>query len=229
LKSPERRRSLLRLALEKRLRDVCRSIRQLRPNGFGEHAPFVSELQAQASSTSFTHTRLPQSAASGWSACDEDYLEALRALALGKGLSTRSSDAPPIEPFLASLYEARRDRAERLRLLIERYSCPLNIVADSEAEVREHLLERLMVQDRAQVESGAIELTGERDALLKLNLLAVYAAHAWDLRYLDALNYYYELLTERGEHENHWSVLFISYLGLYARALNTWLNQQLSE
>lgn len=227
MKSPERRRELIRLALEKRLGEVCRSIRHLRPADFGEHAPFVSELQAL--STGFTHIRAPQSAAGRWSACAEDYLAALRALALGKELSTRSIDARPVESFLASLYEARRDRTERLRLLMERYSCPLNIVIDSELEVREHLLERLMVQERAQVERGAIEIVDDEDLLLKLNLLAVYSAHAGDLRYLDALNYYYELFTERGGGEKRWSALFASYLGLYARALNAWLNRQLSE
>jgi hypothetical protein len=228
LKSPERRRELIRLALEGRLRDVRQSIRQLRPADFGEQAPFVSELQAQASLTGFT-SQSHQSVESGWSACDEDYLEAFRSLALGQELSTRSIDAPPVEPFLASLYEARRDRTTRLRLLAERYVCPLNITADSEDEAREHLLERLMVQDRARVESGAIEIAVDEDVLLKLNLLAVYAAQTDDLRYLDALNYYYELFAERGEDENQRSVLFASYLGLYARALDTWLNRQPSE
>jgi hypothetical protein len=228
LKSPERRRELIRLALEKRLRDVRQSIGQLRPADFGEHAPFISELQAQASLTSFT-SQPHQSAASGWSACDEDYLEALRTLAQGKELSTRSTDAPLAEPFLASLYEARRDKTTRLRLLMERYGCPLNITADSEAGVREHLLERLMVQDRARVESGAIEIAGDEDVLLKLSLLAVYAAQTDDLRYLDALNYYYELFAERGGDEKGSSTLLASYLGLYARALDTWLNRHLSE
>ena len=86
-----------------------------------------------------------------------------------------------------------------------------------------------MVQDRARVESGAIEIAVDEDVLLKLNLLAVYAAQTDDLRYLDALNYYYELFAERGEDENQRSVLFASYLGLYARALDTWLNRQPSE
>jgi hypothetical protein len=239
LKSLSRRVELVRVALGARLRDVCQSIRQLRPSDFGEHDWFIQELQAQASSsgTILVAARQRQiTTNTGWFTCDRDCLEALCMLALGEDLTAASSeagngssDAPPVEPFLASLYAAKRDPAQRQRLLLERYGCPLNIAADSEARAREHLLERLMVQDRARVESGAIDAADNPDVLLKLNLLAVYAARATDLRYVDALNYYYELFMGRDEHEKRSSPLFASYLGLYARALYAWLNQQLSE
>jgi hypothetical protein len=231
LKSHERRRELIRAALEKRLRAVCESIRQLRPADFGEHERFVYKLQAKTVPAKLSSAELPQSvrASSGWLICDSDCLESLRRLSLGEELPASLIAAPPAAPFLSSLYAARRDPLERFRLLVERYGCPLNIAADSEQGAREHLLECLMVRERAQVESGAVEAAGNDDLLLKLNLLAVYAALGEDLRYLDALNYYYELFITRGKREGGSSPLFASYLGLYAHALYVWLNQQLSE
>lgn len=139
-------------------------------------------------------------------------------------METRPGPRPPVEPFVASLHAARRKPEERFRLLIERYSCPLNIALGEESEIREHLLERLMVQDRAKFESKAPDISLD-DVLLKLNLLAIHAARSDDLRYLDALNYYYELQEDwKSFGPEPW--LLASFLGLYAGALYAWLNQR---
>ncbi|HYO91738.1 MAG TPA: hypothetical protein VEQ40_08885 [Pyrinomonadaceae bacterium] len=225
------RKELIRTALMERLGQLrSERIAALRPQDFGAHAPFVSELQARISALSMEAASAgyhqPTTDAGGWTEWAGDCLEALRRLALGEALTTTSSAAVPVEPFLASLYEVRRKPHERFRLLVERYACPLNITRDGEREVREHLLERLMVQDRALVESGHMDGVSVDDVLLKLNLLAVYAARSEDLRYLDALNYYYEF-HERLNPAGTQKWLLASYLGLYAGALIAWLNQRL--
>ena len=98
-----------------------------------------------------------------------------------------------------------------------RYRHPLNIAAPSEDEVREHLLERLMVSDRARIEQNAS--VDADDLLLKLNLIAINASLSRDLRYLDALNYYYELLPAAWYPESPQNWLRGSFLTFYARAL----------
>ena len=55
----------------------------------------------------------------------------------------------------------------------------------------EETLRRLMVNDRAKIERREkAEMTGVFD---RLDMIAEYAVSSPDLRYLDALNYYYEL------------------------------------
>jgi len=67
----------------------------------------------------------------------------------------------------------------------------LNIGTVSEFGVAEELLRQSMVPDRGKLETGA-----ECDVdmvLLKLNLVGIRAMITRDLRFLDALNYFYEL------------------------------------
>ncbi|HEX8749160.1 MAG TPA: hypothetical protein VF717_18430 [Pyrinomonadaceae bacterium] len=225
---PSRRTELIRSALHERLGQLlAERVASLRPTDFGAHAPFVSELQSRMASLRLEPTvaRL-QPMPGGWTEWEGDCAGALRKLALGEALTTGLSDARPAGPFLASLNEVRRKPRERFRLLTERYACPLNITLDGEREVREHLLERLMVQDRAQVEGGRLESLAVDDVLLKLSLIGIYAAQADDLRYLDALGYYYELY-ERLKLTEAEPWLLASYLGLYAHALHSWLNRKL--
>lgn len=219
----------MRAALQERFDELCgKRIAALRPADFGTHASFVSELQSTVSGPGLNFAQHHQTAyaASGWTEWEGDCAGALRRLAIGEALETRPGACPPVEPFLASLQQVKRKPDERFRLLMERYRCPPNIALDEEREVREHLLERLMVQERALAESGDIRSISVDDVLLKLNLLAVYAAGTEDLRYLDALNYYYEL-QESWNQTGPKSWLLASYLGLYARALSVWLNQRL--
>lgn len=226
------RRELIRGALQERSDELWfKRIAELVPAEFTEASAFVTALQAQKSPSAGEASLLAhQTTANGWMERDGDCFEALRRLSLGEELPARVKNAPAVEPFMASLQSARRVPAERFRLLVERYSFPPNIALDAEHDVREHLLERLMVQDRARLESDSIAAVDSDDLLLKLNLAAIYAAHSTDLRYLDALNYYYELWPERWQMQGERApLLFISFLGLYARALSAWLKAKLSE
>ena len=109
----------------------------------------------------------------------------------------------------------------RFELLTTRYLHPLNVAAPSEHRIREHLLERLMVADRARIEQHSLHLLNPDDLLLRLNLIAIYASFTTDLRYLDALNYYYELLPSDWCSNNS---LRLSFLNFYLRALATHIN-----
>jgi hypothetical protein len=57
------------------------------------------------------------------------------------------------------------------------------------------------------------------ELLLLLNLCAVHACTTNDLRFLDALNYHYELLPANWHPASQHAWLLVSYFGLYARAL----------
>ena len=81
------------------------------------------------------------------------------------------------------------------------------------------MLERLMVADRARIEQGSLHLLHADDLLLRLNLIAIYASLTADLRYLDALNYYYELLPADWSPATPHSWLRVSFLNFYRRAL----------
>lgn len=225
------RAKLLHKALAGRLRELrAESIGGLRPQEFGHDAEFVSQLQAEAlkEGDSWPGPSIAlQAVTRGWAACGESCLEALRKLSLREELALSLSDAPPLEPFLSSLQSCAGEPQCRFRLTIERYACPLNITFDGEGPVREHLLERLMVQDRSRLERGVMEAYGFDDALLKLNLLALCAARSKDLRYLDALNYYYELRPEGWRPSKGARWLLVSYFGLYAQALFLWLDRKL--
>lgn len=151
---------------------------------------------------------------------------ALFARALGYPQQLLPAEPPLVEPFLEALVSSRADARLRVMLLSERYANPLNFTLPEEAEVREFVLTRLMAHDRARIEKGAIEEINADDLLVMLNYVAVYAACGTDLRFLDALNYYYELLPEgwhrdAGQH----AVLLASYLALYAGALAAWIRE----
>ena len=81
---------------------------------------------------------------------------------------------------------------------------------------------RLMTADRARIENNSADAVNAEDLLLKLNLISVHASTATDLRFLDALNYYYELLPVTVFPESQHAWLLISWFALYARALNSW-------
>jgi hypothetical protein len=81
-----------------------------------------------------------------------------------------------------------------------------------------------MANDRARIEKNSVSAVASADLLLRLNLIAVHAARTPDLRFLDALNYYYELLPDGWQPKDaqHYRLL-ISYFALYARALAAWI------
>lgn len=82
-----------------------------------------------------------------------------------------------------------------------------------------------MVQDRARIERQRVASVDD-DLLSKLNLIAIEASTTRDLRFIDALNYYYELLSNFTAPDSEDSrLLFVSFLELYAQALDTLSNE----
>ena len=171
----------------------------------------------KAASQPFSKWSAPET----WFESRGDSLRAIRALAADEPVECIET-APPDEPrFFDDLMASIRDPQRRFELLTTRYLHPLNIAARTEHRTREHLLERLMVADRARIEQHSLELLNPDDLLLRLNLIAIYASFTTDLRYLDALNYYYELLPSDWS-ANNW--LRMSFLNFYLRALATHIN-----
>lgn len=157
---------------------------------------------------------------------ETNFRAALLACALGRPQHLHPVEHPPVEPFLELLTETRADAELRVQLLTERYVNPLNFTLPDEKEVREFVLMRVMAHERARIEKGSIETVNVDDLLVMLNYVAVYAACGTDLRFLDALNYYYELLPmqwHRGARQQ--VVLLASYLALYAGALTAWIRE----
>ena len=154
-----------------------------------------------------------------WFASSDDLLSAIRALAADEHVECIASALPEDPAFFDHLQASVREPQRRFELLTTRYRHPLNIAAPSEERVREHLLERLMSADRSRIEQQSLHLLNADDLLLRLNLIAIYASLTTDLRYLDALNYYYELLPAGWGPESPHNWLRVSFLDFYARAL----------
>ncbi len=158
------------------------------------------------------------SAPLAWFESKGDSLTAIRALAADEPVEFVETSPPDEQDFFNDLQASIRDPQRRFELLTMRYLHPLNVTVSTERRVREHLLERLMVADRARIERHSLHLLNANDLLLRLNLIAIYASFTTDLRYLDALNYYYELLPFDWSPNNS---LRLSFLNFYLRALAT--------
>lgn len=181
-------------------------------------ADFVSRLQTQFINPErqpFKKWNAPKT----WFESRSDSLTAIRALAADEQIDCVEAGPPDELDFFRALQASVREPQRRFELLTARYRHPLNIAAPSEHGVREHLLERLMVADRSQIEKGLLHLLNADDLLLRLNLVAIYASLADDLRYLDALNYYYELLPANWYPSSPHNWLRMSFLNFYVRAL----------
>ena len=148
-----------------------------------------------------------------------DSLTTIRALAADQEVKCVETTRPEDARFFEELLAASREPQRRFDLLTTRYLHPLNVAASSEHTVREHLLERLMVADRSRIEQNSLHLLNADDLLLKLNLIAIYASFTSDLRYLDALNYFYELLPVTWQPDSPHNWLRVSFLTFYVRAL----------
>ena len=146
-------------------------------------------------------------------------MSTIRALAADEPIDCIEAAAPEDPAFVDRLQASIRDPGRRFELLTTRYAYPINIAAPSEERVREHLLERLMVADRSRIEQHSLNLLHADDLLFRLNLLSIFASLTTDLRYLDALNYFYELLPADWRPESPHSWLRTTFLSLYARAL----------
>ena len=204
--------SLISEALKQRHRDVCERLLALPTS-----SDFASKLRKhfQVSNLSAQWDR-PAS----WLKSQQGCLLSLQALALDEtlelsnGVLERSRDE-----FREMLTSNARNPQQRFELLATEYSFPLNFLHPSEEKIREHLLERLMVQDRAAIERKSFGTVDSDDLFLRLNLLAIQAAASTDLRFLDALNYYYELLPPSWYPASQHPWLLNSFLALYSKAL----------
>lgn len=195
------RRELITRALRGRRHEVRLRIGQYGPQAFGE----VSEFGAGA----------------GSSACSpDDCLGDLRRVALDAGNSLMNAEelSSAAGPFLAELSVSRSDRLHHFMLLAQRYRRPMSITLNSEHEIAEYLLAQVMVRDRVRVERHDADAF-DNDLLLKLNFLAIKAGATEDLRFLDALNYYFEIVPERIVPNTDEPWLLQSFYALYERAL----------
>jgi hypothetical protein len=221
------RRELISQALAARFSELCgERISHLLPATFGEMASFVSRLREQllnASPADLKNLTSEMSQPAGWMVSNGDCLASLRALSTNEPAELEDGHQPPPDAFLEPFISSRQDSARRFQLLTERYAWPLNFSHSAEAEARELVLARLMVQDRTRIEKTALPTVVSSDLLLSLNLVAVHAARVPDLRFLDALNYYYELLPSGWQPPTAHGWLLISYFALYARALAAWI------
>lgn len=213
---------LISKASARRLSEVRERVSRLDPETFGDAGFFLTSVKEllldhpnRASGlTSF-------SPPAEWVAADTDCLTSLRVLSLHGPKTMPHAPHPSPDEFVSQLKAKNAAREPLFSLLTERYAWALNFSFKADDEVREYLLMRLMTADRARLESNSAGAVDVDDLLLKLNLISVHAATATDLRFLDALNYYYELLPVTSLPESQRAWLLISWLALYARALNS--------
>lgn len=182
---------------------------------------FVSHLRRQlVERHQFSSWRAPET----WFGSVSDSLTTMRALAADEEVECIETAPPDESCFFDDLQASSREPEQRFELLTKRYLHPLNIAAPSEERVREHLLERLMVADRSRIEQHSLNVLNADDLLLRLNLIAIDTSFTTDLRYLDALNYYYELLPATWYPESPHNWLRQSFLNFYVRALAVHIN-----
>jgi hypothetical protein len=222
------RQELIENALRERFTELCSE----RLSNFGQPKftaveQYVSEVRERFRDAQPEKIQSCIDAPDTWMASDTDCLTSLKSLSLGQPLQYQPGHAPS-GSFITILSEAGDDPEISFRLLVERYACPVNFTLPGEVAVREHVLTRLMVNARAKIEKQGAAAGNAEDLLLKLNLVAVNAALTTDLRFLDALNYYYELLPSTWYPTSRHSWLLVSYLALYARAL-VYLSEAITE
>ena len=185
---------------------------------------FVSRLRQQLMAARDGQQLRTWRAPETWFADLSDSLAAIRALAADEQVVCAEAHVPDASVVFDQLKSSVRDAQRRFELLTTRYLHPLNVAAASEQQIREHLLERLMVADRSRIEQHELHLLDADDLLLRLNLIAIYASFTNDLRYLDALNYYYELMPQAWYPKSLHNWLRVSFLSFYVRALEVHFN-----
>jgi hypothetical protein len=185
----DRRKEILREALLRRRAELRKSWKHLiSREGLESLGSLAPDVEAFLSGQGSIHDWRPV-ATIKWINCDASFSDCLRTIALVGSVEYRPSDTNPPRLSLPHLNKLSND--ERLKTLCDRYRCPLNIGTASEFDVAEELLRQLMVPDRAKLEAG--EKFDVDIVLLKLNLVGIRAMITRDLRFLDALNYFYEL------------------------------------
>ena len=214
---------LISTAVARRLDEVRERVNRFDPETFGDAGLFLTSVKEVLLAQPDRVSSLTQfSPPAEWVSADTDCLTSLRVLSLHGPKTMPRAPHPPANEFLNQLKAKASAREPVFDLLAERYAWPLNFCFRSEEGAREYLLMRLMTADRTRIESDSAGAVNTDDLLLKLNLIAVHASTATDLRFLDALNYYYELLPANWNSESQRSWLLVSWLALYARALKSW-------
>ena len=186
---PDSRRAILRASLLQRRAELRKGWhRFIRPECLSDLGPPGAKV---ASFLSGQDTFYEWQAVGGftWTDCDASLSECLISIGVGESLACYPSTAEP-PPFSQADVKKLSEKA-RVDLLRIRYRCPLNIGRQGESDIAEELLRQLMVADRTKLERG-LEFEAD-DVLLKLTLIAIRALMKRDLRFLDALNYFYEL------------------------------------
>ena len=215
-------KELISKAVARRLNELRERVNRFDPETFGDAGFFLTSVKELLLDYPHRASGLtPFSAPAEWVAADTDCLTSLRVLSLHGTKTMPHAAHPSPDEFVDELKVKSAARAPLFSLLTERYAWPLNFSFKADDEVREYLLMRLMTADRARIENNSASGVNTDDLLLKLNLISIHAATATDLRFLDALNYYYELLPVNWHSESPQGWLLISWFALYARALNS--------
>ncbi len=210
-------------AVVRRLREVRARVDGLDPQNFGDAGLYLSSAKEILRDEGSAKTKLPPFiAAEDWVAADTDCVTALRVISLHGQRSMPAASHPPVTEFLTQLKQTIAAREPLFPLLAGRYRWPLNFSSAAEEEIREYVLMRLMTTNRARIESSSMAAVDAEDLLLLLNLVAVHACASSDLRFLDALNYYYELMPANWRPESQNALLLISFFAFYLRALVSW-------
>lgn len=215
-------KELISKAVARRLGEVRERVNRFDPEAFGDAGFFLTSVkELLLDHPNRVSSLTPFSPPAEWVAADTVCLTSLRVLSLHGPKTMPGASHPPPGEFLTQLKVKTAAREPLFSLLTDRYAWPLNFSFPPEDDIREYLLMRLMTADRARIENNSMDVVNSEDLLLKLNLISVHAATATDLRFLDALNYYYELLATKEFPESQHAWLLISWFALYARALNS--------
>jgi len=218
------RHKVIEIAFSARYEELCANWgATLLPEGYGAAAQFVGrigkKLKLDAGST--LPLLLAQDAfpVSGWLFSPYNCFHNLRSIVLGETLCTQiCPPPPPLEPT----YFRKLSRSERIYTLCERYTCPLNIAATGEIAFAEELLTELMVHDRRGFEKKCFASLDHDELFLKLNLIALVTFRLRSLRFMDAMNYFYEFLPSRWSPAGKNAWLLPSWMCLYASLLANW-------
>jgi hypothetical protein len=186
---PDRRQAILHLGLLERRAELRKDWQRfLTPECLKQLGPVSAKVSSLLSGPDAFHDwcrpRVPR-----WADCQASLSECLLSIGVGETIGHRPSATEATALSCANF--RRLPTQARVQALSVRYRCPLNIGVRSEADIAEELLRQLMVRDRTRLEAE-VEFDAD-DLLLKLNLVGLCAGMKRDLRFLDALNYYYEL------------------------------------
>ena len=208
------RRTILHTALLERRAELRQGWLRLIPAECLESLDSAAESVASLLSGQDVFHDWTLAVAHHWLDCQAGLAECLLLIGMGQRIRWPVVVAPPPLSLAAFKKLSSKERVETLSL---RYRCPLNIGGEGESEMAEELLRQLMVSDRVQLETEA-EFDVD-DILLKLNLVAVAAPFKRDLRFLDALNYFYELPHRALSRLRRNPRLLAGWLCLYAQLL----------